>query len=279
MEEEERIKLVEAAAAQAQLMHTVNSMPNGLNTMIGDRSEENLSDGQTQRLSLARGFLKDSEMMMLDEPTSALDPVVEQRIVDAIRQRLARGGRTRTGIIVAHRISTIMSCDTILFLERVRTPSYFWLRLRPPGSGSGSSSGSGSALSLRTSLQQSDFVVQGPDDEGAMLAESGNHSELMARDGQYAAFVKQLHRQVRLAHLALSVKLEADWLSVARRRERRRRSRRAPRSIRRKTLMATACRRSSSSSRSSCSVPMPSAAQRRRGRGPGRRCRASCWRR
>ena len=50
--------------------------------------------------------------------------------VDAIRQRLARGGRTRTGIIVAHRISTIMSCDTILFLERVRTASYFWLRLR-----------------------------------------------------------------------------------------------------------------------------------------------------
>ena len=130
MEEEERIKLVEAAAAQAQLMHTVNSMPNGLNTMIGDRSEENLSDGQTQRLSLARGFLKDSEMMMLDEPTSALDPVVEQRIVDAIRQRLARGGRSRTGIIVAHRISTIMSCDTILFLDRVRTPSYFWLQLR-----------------------------------------------------------------------------------------------------------------------------------------------------
>ena len=45
-----------------------------------------------------------------------------------------------------------------------------------------------------------------------MLAESGNHSELMARDGQYAAFVKQLHRQVRLAHPVLSVKLGADWL-------------------------------------------------------------------
>ena len=79
-------------------------------------------------------------------------------------------------------------------------------------SGSGFSSGSGSALSLCTSLQQSDFVVQGAEDEGAMLAESGNHSELMARDGQYAAFVKQLHRQVRLAHPVLSVKLEADWL-------------------------------------------------------------------
>ena len=202
MEEEERIALVEAAAAQAQLMGTVNSMPNGLNTMIGDRSEENLSDGQTQRLSLARGFLKDSEMMMLDEPTSALDPVMEQRIVDAIRQRLARGGRTRTGIIVAHRVSTIVSCDTILFLERVRTPSYFWLRLR---------------LRLGFELvhvppSRVIFSVQGPEDEGAMLAESGNHSELMARDGQYAAFVKQLHRQVRLAHLALSVKLEADWL-------------------------------------------------------------------
>ena len=54
----------------AHLHSTVKQMPNGFNTMIGDRSEENLSDGQTQRLSLARGFLKDAEVMMMDEPTS-----------------------------------------------------------------------------------------------------------------------------------------------------------------------------------------------------------------
>ena len=57
---------------------------------------------QTQRLSLARGFIKDAEMMLFDEPTSALDPVVEVKVVRAIRRRLARGGRLRTGVIVAH---------------------------------------------------------------------------------------------------------------------------------------------------------------------------------
>ena len=102
MEEEDRIQLVEDAAERAQLLETVRQMPNGFNTIIGDRSEENLSDGtnlclranawpifditsettlqrlccrntgQTQRLSLARGFLKDAEVMMMDEPTSAL---------------------------------------------------------------------------------------------------------------------------------------------------------------------------------------------------------------
>ena len=70
----------------------------------GDRSEVNLSDGQTQRLSLARGFVKGrAELMMFDEPTSALDPVVEGKITAAIHRHLQRGGRRRTGVIVAHR--------------------------------------------------------------------------------------------------------------------------------------------------------------------------------
>jgi hypothetical protein len=70
LSEPERIALVEEAASNAQLLETVQAMPNGINTKIGDRSEENLSDGQTQRLSLARGFLKDAEVIMMDEPTS-----------------------------------------------------------------------------------------------------------------------------------------------------------------------------------------------------------------
>ena len=118
LSEPERIMLVEEAASNAQLLATVQAMPNGINTKIGDRSEENLSDGQTQRLSLARGFLKDAELMLMDEPTSALDPVVEQRVVTAIGARLHRDGRRRTGVIVAHRITTIASCDTILYLEK-----------------------------------------------------------------------------------------------------------------------------------------------------------------
>ena len=161
--EEEQLSLVEEAAGKAELLETIREqMPNGINTTIGDRSEVNLSDGQTQRLSLARGFVKgNAELMFFDEPTSALDPVVEGQITGAkrsvsftlsflvlpppkllaflrsgaIHAHLARGGRRcgrepllflalplpsfrrpmhlhsggrrRSGVIVAHRISTV----------------------------------------------------------------------------------------------------------------------------------------------------------------------------
>eukprot|EP01052_Picozoa_sp_SAG31_P023203 SAG31_NODE_1897_length_6964_cov_2.677349_4_plen_815_part_00 len=157
--EPERIRRVEEAAALAELLETVRAMPNGLNTRIGDRSEENLSDGQVQRLSLARGFMKDAEVMLLDEPTSALDPIVEVRIVKAIRRRLSRAGRNRNAVIVAHRISTITSCDRILYFE------------------------------------QHDVAAGG----GAYVAEEGTHADMLARNGKYAKFVRQLNEETQSA--------------------------------------------------------------------------------
>jgi ATP-binding cassette subfamily B protein/subfamily B ATP-binding cassette protein MsbA len=81
--------------------------------MIGERGTT-LSGGEKQRLALARAFLKDAPILILDEPTSALDARTEGLLLDAL-ERLMRG---RLTFIVAHRLSTIRSADTIVVLDR-----------------------------------------------------------------------------------------------------------------------------------------------------------------
>eukprot|EP01047_Picozoa_sp_COSAG01_P036650 COSAG01_NODE_2871_length_6942_cov_5.905012_5_plen_121_part_00 len=106
-----------AAVEQAQLAETVrDSLPNGLDTAIGERSEHDLSDGQTQRLSLARGLINDFRLLLLDEPTSAVDGPTETKIMAALRARLADG--ERTCVMVAHRMSTLKQCDKVVFMKQ-----------------------------------------------------------------------------------------------------------------------------------------------------------------
>lgn len=106
-----------AAVEQAQLAETVrDSLPNGLDTAIGERSEHDLSDGQTQRLSLARGLINDFRLLLLDEPTSAVDGPTETKIMAALRERLADG--ERTCVMVAHRMSTLKQCDKVVFMKQ-----------------------------------------------------------------------------------------------------------------------------------------------------------------
>jgi ATP-binding cassette, subfamily B, bacterial len=106
---------VVAAAVAAHVDDFIRRLPQGYDTVIGERGAT-LSGGEKQRLALARAFLKDAPILILDEPTSALDARTESLLLDAL-ERLRQG---RTTFIIAHRLSTIRNADRILVLDRGR---------------------------------------------------------------------------------------------------------------------------------------------------------------
>jgi len=103
---------VVAAATAANAHEFITRLPDGYNTLVGERGMK-LSGGQRQRISLARAFLKNAPILILDEPTSALDINAETAVLDAI-QRLMKG---RTTLMIAHRASALRNCNIILILE------------------------------------------------------------------------------------------------------------------------------------------------------------------
>ena len=107
------------AAVRAQIHDEIMQMPDGYDSYIGERGIM-LSGGQKQRLSIARVFLKNPRVLILDEATSALDTVTEQRI-QASLDELSRG---RTGIIIAHRLSTVRNADHIAVVENEHIVEY-----------------------------------------------------------------------------------------------------------------------------------------------------------
>jgi ATP-binding cassette subfamily B protein len=100
------------AARRAQLNSTIASLPDGLDTMVGERGVK-LSGGQKQRLAIARMFLKNPPILILDEATSALDTETEH----AIQRSLAELARGRTTLIIAHRLATIRNADRIVVVD------------------------------------------------------------------------------------------------------------------------------------------------------------------
>ena len=99
-------------AAIAARCDFVESLPEGLATMVGDRGVK-LSGGQRQRIAIARAFLKDAPILLLDEATAALDSESEE----AIREALARLMRGRTVIAIAHRLATLRNFDRVVLLK------------------------------------------------------------------------------------------------------------------------------------------------------------------
>jgi subfamily B ATP-binding cassette protein MsbA len=103
------------AAEAAYVMDFVKEMPNGLDTMVGDRGAL-LSGGQRQRIAIGRALLKNAPILILDEATSSLDTQSERRIQDALQALM----RDRTVLVIAHRLSTVEKADKIIVLDAGR---------------------------------------------------------------------------------------------------------------------------------------------------------------
>jgi subfamily B ATP-binding cassette protein MsbA len=104
-----------SALEKAGCMDFIGRLPDGIDTVLG-RSGDTLSVGQQQRLSIARGLIRNARILILDEPTAALDPTAEAALVGGLQEAV----KDRLIVIIAHRLSTIRSADVIVVLEGSR---------------------------------------------------------------------------------------------------------------------------------------------------------------
>lgn len=106
------LSLVEESGKSAMLSDFINSLEKGYDTLVGEGGAR-ISGGQKQRIGLARALYKESSILVLDEATSALDDDTERKVMDSIKNL----SNNQTIIIIAHRLSTLESCNKILYLE------------------------------------------------------------------------------------------------------------------------------------------------------------------
>lgn len=104
---------VEAVINDAQLSHFISSLPDKLNTQVGERGLK-LSGGEKQRVAIARSLLKKTPILIFDEATSSLDSHNEAAIMETLKS-ITTG---HTSLVIAHRLSTIVDADEILYLEK-----------------------------------------------------------------------------------------------------------------------------------------------------------------
>merc|ERR1712232_444444 len=100
------------AALQARIHETIMSLPQGYDTIVGERGLK-LSGGEKQRVAIARAILKMAPILLCDEPTSSLDSETELDIMSNLKEI----GKNNTTLIIAHRLSTIQDCDEIIVLH------------------------------------------------------------------------------------------------------------------------------------------------------------------
>ena len=103
---------IEAAARQAQAHEFIATLPEGYETVIGERGIT-LSGGQRQRVAIARALVVDPRILILDDATASVDATTEARIREGLREAM----RDRTTVIIAHRLSTIALADEIVVIE------------------------------------------------------------------------------------------------------------------------------------------------------------------
>lgn len=107
------LEKVQQAVKYSHLESLVNSLPQGLNTKVGERGIQ-LSGGQRQRIGIARALYNQADVLVFDEATSALDGITEKVIMDAIQELSGQ----KTIVMIAHRLKTVQKCDVIYFMEQ-----------------------------------------------------------------------------------------------------------------------------------------------------------------
>jgi ATP-binding cassette subfamily B protein len=110
---------LEAAARRARVHDVIASLPDGYETVIGERGAT-LSGGERQRLAIARALLKDAPILVLDEATSSVDGQTEK----ALQEALAEVTEQRTTLVIAHRLSTVLTADHVAVLDAGRVVEY-----------------------------------------------------------------------------------------------------------------------------------------------------------
>ncbi|RAQ39018.1 ABC transporter ATP-binding protein, partial [Arthrospira sp. O9.13F] len=108
-------KRLQQALEMAQLMDLVKELPDGINTMVGERGVR-LSGGQRQRIGIARALYHERDILVLDEATSALDNETESLVTESIKSLSG----IKTMIMIAHRLTTIQHCDRLYVMEKGR---------------------------------------------------------------------------------------------------------------------------------------------------------------
>ena len=118
---EQELNAVKAASKDAQIIETICQLPQGFDTVVGERGTR-LSGGERQRIALARIFMKDPAIVLADEPTSALDASTEAEVMDAFRSRCqsSENSKKRTLVVIAHRLSSIKDADCIFVMDNGR---------------------------------------------------------------------------------------------------------------------------------------------------------------
>ena len=113
--EKEKRKLVQAACVEANADTFIQDLPQGYDTPVGERGGF-VSGGQKQRIAIARSIISHPQILLLDEATSALDPKAEGIVQDA----LDNVSKTRTTVVIAHRLSTVQKADKIVVMNQGR---------------------------------------------------------------------------------------------------------------------------------------------------------------
>lgn len=106
---------IEAAAGMAHIRHFIESLPQGYQTLVGERGLK-LSGGEKQRIAIARAILKQPRILVFDEATSSLDTQTEQAILETMREV----AENHTTLVIAHRLSTVVDADQILVMDQGR---------------------------------------------------------------------------------------------------------------------------------------------------------------